>query len=151
MTLQTDAPRRTSTKMHLEVTIDTFLAAWAAPDRGRRAALIERVWADDGRMIDPPFVATGRRSISQLAAVRQVEHPSYTFRRIGDVERDRDGLCFAWQFVRPDGTTAIEGVDIGELAPDGRLQLVTRHYGVTSIGRSAPGPDDEGDGRARIA
>jgi SnoaL-like domain len=113
----------------LDVTVDTYLAAWTEGDAGQRAALIERVWADDSRLNDPPFVARGRRSISQLAAVRQVEHPGYTFRRVNGVEADDEGLCFAWQFVGPDGTAAIEGVDVGELGADGRLRRVTRRYG----------------------
>ena len=85
---------------------------------------------NESRMSDPPFVARGRRSISQLTAVRQVEYPGYTFRRVDGVERADEGLCFVWQFVGPDGTAAIEGVDIAELAADGRLMRVTRRYGI---------------------
>ena len=81
-------------------------------------------------MSDPPFVAWGRRSISQLTAVRQVENPGYAFRRVDSVEHADEGLCFAWQFVGPDGTAASEGVDIAELAADGRLMRVTRRYGT---------------------
>ena len=117
-------------KTDLDVTVDTYLAAWTEADARRRAALIERVWADDSRMTDPPFVARGRRSISQLAAVRQVEYPGYTFRRVNGVDGDDDRLSFAWQFVGPDGTTAIEGVDHFDLADDGRLRRVSRRYGA---------------------
>ena len=130
MSRQTDAQARTKTKSHLDVTVDTYLAVWSESDARRRAELIERVWADESRMSDPPFVARGRRSISQLAAVRQVEYPGYTFRRVYGVECAGEGLCFAWEFVGPDGTAAIEGVDIAELAADGRLMSVTRRYGL---------------------
>jgi hypothetical protein len=111
-----------------DVTIDTYLAARTEADARLRSALIERVWAVDGQLIDPPFAAKGRRSIGWLTSVLQVEFPGYTFRRVGRVERDGVRIRFAWRFVAPDGTTVMEGIDDGQLAADGLLRRVTRRH-----------------------
>ena len=38
----------------LATTIDTYLEAYGEPDAAKRAALIQRAFAEDGRLIDPP-------------------------------------------------------------------------------------------------
>jgi hypothetical protein len=112
----------------LDVTVDSYLAARTEADPQRCAVLVERAWSADGRLIDPPFAAAGRSNISRLASILQVEFPGYVYRRVGEVERDHGRLCFKWQFVAPNGTAAMEGIDVGELAADGRLRRVTRHH-----------------------
>jgi hypothetical protein len=52
----------------LASTIDTYLAAWTEQDPGRREELIEDVWADDGRLVDPPLAAEGRAAIGEMFA-----------------------------------------------------------------------------------
>ena len=36
---------------------------------------------------------------------------------------------YAWEFVTPDGAVALAGIDIGEVAHDGRLQRITGFWG----------------------
>jgi hypothetical protein len=112
----------------LNVTVDNYLAARTEPDIHRRAALIERVWTAGGQLIDPPFAATGRGNIAQLASFLQVEFPGYVYLRVGGVERDRGRICFRWQFVAPGGNVVMEGVDVGDVTADGLLRRVTRHH-----------------------
>jgi hypothetical protein len=56
---------------NLSETIDTYLAGWNETDPERRTAIVERVWATSGRLIDPPLDATGRDEISEVAATLQ--------------------------------------------------------------------------------
>jgi hypothetical protein len=38
-------------------------------------------------------------------------------------------LRFTWKFVGKDGKTVIEGIDFGELGPDGKLQKIVGFFG----------------------
>jgi hypothetical protein len=113
----------------LAATVDTYLRAWTEPDSDRRAALIESVWRPDGRLVDPPLAAEGRAGISDLAAALQGQFPGHTFRRASGVDAHHDQLRFAWELVGPDGAVALTGLDVGEIAPDGRLVRITGFFG----------------------
>ena len=113
----------------LETTIDKYLAAWTETDAGRRSALVNEVWADDGRLIDPPLATAGHDGISEMAATIQAQFPGHTFRRTSGVDAHHDQFRFAWDLVGPDGTVAIGGIDVGELADDGRLGRITGFFG----------------------
>ena len=39
--------------------IDDHLAAYADPDRQRRSAAVQRLWAEDAQLVDPPLAAHG--------------------------------------------------------------------------------------------
>lgn len=70
----------------LHSTIDTRLDANGEPDPDRRATLVGRVWAENGRLVDPPVDGTGRAGISEVAAVAQSAYPGHTFRRTSGID-----------------------------------------------------------------
>lgn len=109
--------------------IDTYLSAWNETDATRRLALIERVWAADGQLCDPPMVGRGHREIGEMAAALHTQFPGHQFRRSSGVDAHHQQFRFAWSLVAPDGATALVGLDTGELAPDGRLQRITGFFG----------------------
>ena len=113
----------------LTTTIDTYLAAWTERDPARRAAMIERVWASDGRLIDPPMAAQGHAGISEMAAGLQAQFPGHHFRRASGIDAHHDQLRYAWELVSPDGAVVLAGIDVGELAADGRLSRITGFFG----------------------
>jgi hypothetical protein len=113
----------------LTTTIDTYLAAWTEAEPARRAALIEQVWAADGRLIDPPVAAEGRTGISDVFAALQAQFPGHQFRLASGIDAHHDYLRFAWELVAPDGAVALAGLDVGELAADGRLRRITGFFG----------------------
>lgn len=94
----------------LTTIVDTYLSAYGEQDAARRAELISQVWAADGRLVDPPLAAEGRDGIS-------------------DIDEHHDQFRFAWELVGPDGTVAVSGIDVGELAEDGRLRRITGFFG----------------------
>jgi hypothetical protein len=110
-------------------TIDTYLAAWSEQDDAARAELVGRVWADDGRLVDPPMAASGHAEISGMHAALQGQFAGHTFRRASAVDAHHDAVRFAWELVGPDGTVAIKGLDVGEVGEDGRLRRITGFFG----------------------
>jgi hypothetical protein len=113
----------------LGTTIDTYLAAWGEPDETRRAALIDQAWAVDGRLIDPPLVGEDHDGISEMAKTMQSLYPGHTFRRTSGIDAHHEHLRFSWELVGPDGAVVLNGIDVGDLADDGRLQRITGFFG----------------------
>lgn len=110
-------------------TVDTYLAAWSEVDAGRRDELVQRAWAPDGTLTDPPMAAAGQAGISELHATMQGQYPGHRFRRASAVDVHHDRFRVGWQLVAPDGAVVLAGVDVGELADDGRVQRITGFFG----------------------
>ncbi len=113
----------------ITATGDAYLSAWNERDPQRRAELIRRAWSEQGRLIDPPLAAVGHEAISDMASAMHEHYAGHGFRRASDVDAHHDQLRFAWELVGPDGTVALTGLDVGELAADGRLLRVTGFFG----------------------
>ena len=124
-----DAAAMTDTSTPVTTVVDDYLAAWNERDEQRRAELIQRAWSTDGRLIDPPFDGTGHDGISQMAAVMHEHYEGHNFERTSGVDQHHEHLRFAWRLVGPDGTVAVEGIDVADLAPDGRLARVVGFFG----------------------
>ena len=113
----------------ITATVDAYLSAWNERDPQRRAELIRRAWSEQGRLIDPPLAAEGHEAISDMASAMHEHYAGHGFRRASDVDAHHDQLRFAWELVGPDGTVALRGLDVGELAADGRLLRMTGFFG----------------------
>jgi hypothetical protein len=109
--------------------VDTYLAAWNEADAQARTRLVERAWAADGRYVDPMLAAGGHAAISEMAAGVHTKFPGHRFRRVSGVDSHNGHLRFAWELVAPDGAITVAGLDVGELAADGRLTRITGFFG----------------------
>lgn len=77
----------------LNDTIDTYLAAWSEQDDVARAELVGRVWADDGRLVDPPMAAGGHAEISGMHAALQGQFAGHAFHRASAVDAHHDACA----------------------------------------------------------
>jgi SnoaL-like domain len=107
---------------------DTYLASWNETDASKRAELIAQAWAADGRYVDPQADVEGHDAFAELVAAVQERFPGYRFRRTGDADVHHDQARFGWELVAPDGAVALSGLDVAELAGDGRLRRVTGFF-----------------------
>jgi hypothetical protein len=110
-------------------TIDTYLAMWNETDPARRADLIRQAWADDGRYVDPLLEAMGHTALGDMVAGVHEQFPGHRFRRTSGIDTHHDQVRFAWELAAPDGAVAVAGVDVGALAPDGRLSAIAGFFG----------------------
>jgi hypothetical protein len=113
----------------LAPTVDTYLDGWNETQPARRAELIDQVWSADGRLIDPPLDASGRAEISDMAQSLHAQFPDHYFRRSSAIDEHHGHFRFAWELVSSDGTVALTGLDVGELAPDGTIARITGFFG----------------------
>ena len=113
----------------LNTTITTYLELLNETDVARRTSLAEKVWVEDGRWIDPPFEADGRAAIVETIGGVQEQFPGHSFRQISGVDMHHDLFRFAWELVGPDGSVTVAGIDVGQLAEDGRFRRITGFLG----------------------
>jgi len=111
-------------------TIGAYVAAWNEPDEAKRKALIETAWAADGIYIDPAADVRGRDGLAQVIAGFHAQQPGARIDMASGIDQHHNQIRFAWTFVLADGTAAIEGIDAGELAPDGRLARIIGFWGA---------------------
>ena len=109
--------------------VDTYLAMWNETDAARRAEHIEHAWARDARYVDPMLEAEGYAGLEAIVAGVQTKFPGHCFRRVSGVDTHHDRVRFAWELAAPDGGIVVAGIDVGVLAPDGRLQQITGFFG----------------------
>lgn len=109
--------------------VDTYLAMWNESDAARRAQHIERAWTRDARYVDPLLEAEGYAGLDQIVTGVQTKFPRHRFRRASGVDVHHDRVRFAWELTAPDGAVVVAGIDVGVLAPDGRLQQITGFFG----------------------
>jgi hypothetical protein len=110
-------------------TVDTYLAMWNETNPARRAGHIAQAWTDGGSYVDPLILAEGHSALSAMVDGVQAKFPGHRFRRVSGVDSHHDQLRFAWELVAPDGAVVVAGIDVGGLAPDGRLARITGFFG----------------------
>jgi hypothetical protein len=117
--------------------VDTYFAMWNETDPEARTALIERAWSPDARYVDPMLEADGHAGLVQMVEGVRTQFPGHRFRRLSGVDLHHDRVRFAWDLVAPDGAVTVAGVDVGELAADGRLRSITGFFGEPPAAEAA--------------
>ena len=110
-------------------TIEAYFAMWNEADQAARARLIQEAWTESGRYVDPGREATGFAALSDMVEAARPLFPGATVRRTSGIDAHHDQLRFSWEVVAPDGSVPVAGIDVGVLAPDGKLQQITGFLG----------------------
>lgn len=112
-----------------EVVAD-YVAAWGETDASKRGALLERAWADGGAYVDPIADISGRAALSELIAGFHAQSPGASIVKTSGIDQHHDKIRFAWAMRGADGATVLEGIDVGEVAADGKLSLIVGFWGA---------------------
>ena len=120
--------------------IDDHLAAYTDADAPRRAAVVQRIWAEGGQLVDPPLAATGHAGIVAQAVQLLTQFPGHRFVRSSGIDSHHGMARYAWRLVNADGTLVLEGIDIAQVDSQGRLQQVTGFFGPLPAHESAAAP-----------
>ena len=113
----------------ITATVDAYIDMWNEEDAGRRAELISRAWSPDGTYLDPMLDSAGPSAISEMVAGVHSQFPGHRFRRTTGVDLHHDRARFGWELSGPDGSVTVAGIDVAELAADGRLRSITGFFG----------------------
>ena len=114
--------------MEASEVVAAYGAAWNEPDENARRALLQQSFADDGTYTDPTGHADGREALVAHIAGFHAMMPGHTIDMNSGVDVYGDVFRFAW--VMRNGTeVALEGMDFGELASDGRVSRIVGFFG----------------------
>lgn len=119
----------TTAQTDLAATLERYLQMWHETDAAKRAELVRAVFTEDGRHVDPNADAVGHAGLDAMVADIQDRFPGHSIRQTSGVDTHNDQIRFAWELVDADGTTILAGVDVGEVADDGRLRRIAGFWG----------------------
>lgn len=114
----------------ITLAVDTYLAMWNEADPAARADLIGAAWSADGHYVDPVQEARGHDALSDMVAAVHQQFPGQRFTRTSEVDAHHEAVRFGWQLGDPEGgTPTVTGIDVGQLAPDGRFLQIVGFFG----------------------
>ncbi len=109
--------------------IDAYGAAWREEDPAARLKHLETAWSEDGVYQDPGADVAGRQALSDHIGGFHAKRPGARIVITSGVDSHHGKLRFTWKMVTAAGATAVEGVDFGTLADDGRLASIVGFFG----------------------
>lgn len=109
--------------------VDTYFEMWRATDDRVRAELVRRSFVDEGRHVDPLADAVGHDELAGMLANVHAAYPGFAIERTSGIDQHGDQLRFGWELVAADGTPVVTGLDVAELAPDGRFARIASFWG----------------------
>jgi len=109
--------------------VAAYGASWNERDEQKRRKLLDASWSDDGIYQDPMGRAEGRDALVAHIGGFHEMMPGNTIEATSGVDTYGEVIRFAWVMRDADGKVALEGMDFGELASDGRLKSITGFFG----------------------
>lgn len=109
--------------------VEAYLATWNEADPAARLALIERVWAEGARHVDPLADARGNAAIDEMISGLREQFPGHRIVRTTGIDSHNELFRFGWAAVAPDGAAVMAGTDVCIRAEDGRVQAIAGFIG----------------------
>lgn len=113
----------------LERIVVTYCEAWSVSDRGRRDLLLRQSVVDDVLYLDPTVEVAGVSALGAHIGSVVARYPGARITITSALDIHHRFLRFAWQKTLADGSSLPEGVDVCEVADDGRLQKIVGFFG----------------------
>ncbi|MEU4690804.1 nuclear transport factor 2 family protein [Actinoplanes sp. NPDC023714] len=105
--------------------VDRYLAVWNETGAAERRKLIDEVFAEDVRYVDPMASVTGREAMDGLIAAVQQQFAGLVFSRgEGAVDAHHGRGRFTWHLGPAGGEALVVGFDVAELNGEGRIASV---------------------------
>ncbi|PTR22967.1 SnoaL-like protein [Rhodococcus sp. OK519] len=107
-----------------DAVIQRYLDTWNETDTDKRAALVEELWAADGRYVDPIGSAEGHAALTALIGAVQQQFDGMRFELAGDIDAHHDQARFTWALGPAGDDPLVIGFDVLERDPDGKVRTV---------------------------
>lgn len=109
--------------------VNSYLAAWNEPDAAKRASHLAAAWADDGVYVDPVSRGEGRAELDAIITGFHAQRPGSRIALMSGIDQHHDQIRFRWDFLDETGKALVSGIDVGEVAADGRLSKIAGFWG----------------------
>jgi hypothetical protein len=113
----------------LDQILDTYLAAWNAPDTATCLALIGQSFTDDAHYVDPLADVRGHDGIVDMIEALKTQYPGASLSRTSEIDLHHDVARFSWAATSADGEPIVAGIDVAQVGPDGRIANLTGFFG----------------------
>ncbi|QLY30501.1 nuclear transport factor 2 family protein [Nocardia huaxiensis] len=113
----------------LDQLIDTYCAAWSNPDPAHRRKLMGEVLTETATYTDPTVHTAGIAELLAHIDIVLARRPGATVVRTSRVDTHHGLARFSWHVVQSDGEALPDGLDLVELAEDGRIQRIIGFFG----------------------
>jgi hypothetical protein len=110
-------------------TVRAYVDAWNEPAEAARRELLHRSWADDGVYTDPLVCVEGREALVRHSRKFADRWPGARVVMTSGVDEHHGFVRFTWRLVSPGGEVLRDGMDFGELCPDGHLRRIVGFFG----------------------
>ena len=109
--------------------VDRYFAALNETDAVARRTLTEQTWTEDGGYYDPLVKALGHDELVDVPVLAHQQFPGQRFVRTSGIDAHHGLVRFEWALEAEDGTATIQGIDVGIVAEDGRLNRIAGFFG----------------------
>jgi hypothetical protein len=109
--------------------VGRYFDMWRTTDPADRQQLVEQVFTTDGRHVDPNADAQGHDELAAMITAVHEGFAGFGIARTSGIDQHGDQLRFSWEMVGADGSVMLAGIDVAEIAPDGRLVRVAGFWG----------------------
>jgi len=113
----------------LTETIVTYCAAWGESDVSKRTQMLKKTWARQGTYTDPTAQVEGREALIVHIGKFLEQYPGAQIVVSSAVDAHHERFRFGWKMLAADGSTALEGMDFGEVDEKGQIRRITGFFG----------------------
>lgn len=115
--------------MALVEVIDAYDRAWNEPRDDERRRLLTAALTDDCELVDPTGRFRGREAIIERLGGFSERFPGARVNITTSVDQHHEFARYGWMILGADGQQVLEGIDVVEIAKDGRLQRIVMLFG----------------------
>lgn len=109
--------------------IDLYCNAWSEDTPAGRTVILANVWAEHATYTDPNTHVRGIDALVAHIGHVLARRPGSRVFRSSAVDAHHGWVRFAWRAVRADGSPVSEGLDVAQLADDGKLERIVGFFG----------------------
>jgi len=113
----------TATKPELSTVLAGYVEAWNTNDPVERVNLLEWTVTEDVEFVDPLANIKGRGDLIQHITATRATYRDITFEPRGEHDTHNNLVRAPW-LAKIGGTVSLRGIDIDEVAEDGRLSRI---------------------------
>jgi hypothetical protein len=104
--------------------VERYIDSWNQTDPRRRRRLVDELWAEDARYVDPMAEANGRNEVDAMIGAVQAQFPGFVFTLLGPVDAHHRQARFTWGLGPAGAEPVVVGFDVAVADEDGRLSSV---------------------------
>ena len=110
--------------------VNTYVSAWHEHDEATRRRLLEQSWAATGVYTDAGSTISGRDALVEAIADFHARRPGVRIEVRSGIDGFGPHFRFVWATIDDRGEVLRDGIDVGRLDADGRIESIIAFSGI---------------------